>query len=109
MEVTLSYEDYSSIYDEIVPTLWFRHLQLTIVGAQRIAYAIQIEKTSSVIHCSDGNFFLFYLLLLLLSRSLFFHFLSYFIILFFFFCPLILIYKFILIQKAGIELLNSQP
>jgi hypothetical protein len=54
MDVTLNYDDYSSIYEEIFPSLWFKHLQLTIVGAQRIAHAVHVEKTSAVIHCSDG-------------------------------------------------------
>ena len=46
--------DYTATYDDPAIYSWFKHLQLTIFGAQRIAYTVHVDKVSVMVHCSDG-------------------------------------------------------
>lgn len=46
--------DDSRFYEELEATQWLSHIRLILSGAVRVVDKIEIQKSSVVVHCSDG-------------------------------------------------------
>src|SRR5699024_7612972 len=48
-----SYDD-SRFYEDLETTQWLSHIRLILSGAVRVVDTLEYQKTSVVVHCSDG-------------------------------------------------------